>query len=319
MVTDELDEHRRGAWLRRWLTATALLHTAEGMSGRGTSVSASVALIAAATSSETALAAVALLEGPPTSQFNVFKDLIGRAASNATRMGAPIPPDLLFAVQNAQDVRNKVIHGGTTASDRDADDAVRSARRLLNHLPLVVASTPEVEAREGLAAAVASLLPTGRVSYWLREAEVALDRDEVGASASAAAQALDLAFVFCSPGLPQFAREPWRRRVVDRRAAEDNTVLLGELSEIRGVAAQLEPWVVSYALGLGPARYIWLRATIGRTTIIPYSRGPLPVSRAGEPTREDTERAVTLVAEIIFGLWERGILQLNLEAEPELP
>ncbi len=296
--------------LTRWLTGLSLVQSAEFLVQREADVAAAVALISADAASESLLGLIGSWSGLPHKDRPSRGDLIERATDALAKAGHALDPGLLVDLRSTHTLRNGVVHHGATATRTEAVRAVRVSRAILDLVPIVSARFSRIPLGGGLGSGVASVIATNDVATQLRAADAALAAGDAAAAMDAAGRALGRLWYFTKPSLEGERSKSERGRA---RAAYDDPGGRRVIEDIAAVRRRIDgllPWIIGPAVGLQPAEYARLTGVVGWYTL--YDTTPLRVDeihRSGKPTAGEAQWATERVAQVVFRLWETGVLE----------
>lgn len=301
--------------LRRWIAAIALIDAADRSAKLDTPETNAMALLSAHAAAEALLGLIVGYRNYERNEDIPFPKLI-KAAVNALsqRRARALAHDLLDDLDAMHRARNRFVHAASAVHTSEADQAISSARELVEHIPGRSAMA------SGVADAVADIIDINYVSMWLQHAEDMLRKGRVLHAADGLARALDGAIHRTRP------------RLVDRHdrqmSGDERIKVLREMSRggprstsqeyVARAIESLSDWVLPLALGLPPSGYAATRAVIGYESRVDLGGVPVPVDRPQvEPTADDVRRAAGSVSVMIFELWATGTLAAG-RADDEL-
>lgn len=290
----EPDENFDSESVRTWLTALDLLLAAEDAARGASRIRLGIAVVLADAAVEASLGIIA---------SHGEKDVPEKADYAALWQLAlerrPLNQSLRDRLRRLHRQRNLVLHLGGTVDEHIASAGTKAARALFNELAPEMTGTESLPAGTGPATAVGTLLESyaPEIAHALTDMDAKLSQRAWKEACQAAAYALDMARARCDPPLlwtqARGPTDPFNhsRYEDDERRREQETLL------------------VANGLGVTVSDYLRLREVIGRTSSLRHEYPPHFYGGPDDPDPDDVRHATAQVVEIIFRLWETGVMK----------
>ena len=302
---------------RRWLIAVSLASSSSDLAASLSPVSAGTALVSADTAAEAILGILADHAGEAVTAKAPHETLLTLAIKASATAGAPIPSALARVVRLTHNRRNGVVHSGDDATPRDVEEAQLAVSGLLAVLSRALPTLSVLPSGSGLLRAVASQIDAPDLTAKMIEAEECMADGRLPEAREAASIALGIMLGRVTPRLQDprptsTYQAPYRGAgsgSTDHRAIVANDRALAEQFDSTGRRLKvLSAWVTPIALGLPPADFARLTATLGEAT---HSIGGTwrVWPEATAPVASDLSWALATLARVVFRLWEIGSLR----------